>query len=143
VSVAVDCSAPSNAFDDSAAVAHDSPPTGISVLTNDNDGGDGGPMTITSSTQPSHGAVVITGSGTGLTYEPDPGYCNNGSPTDDFDYTLNGASTATVSITVACALVPTTTTPQQLVTPPQAKKCKKGFKKVRGKCKKKTHKRAK
>ncbi len=41
-------------------------------------------------------------SGTGLTYRPDADYCNDGSPKDTFDYTLNGGSTATVSMTVTC-----------------------------------------
>jgi hypothetical protein len=37
-------------------------------------------------------------------YTPDPGYCNpNGSePLDTFTYTLNGGSTATVSVQVRC-----------------------------------------
>jgi VCBS repeat-containing protein len=46
--------------------------------------------------------VVITGGGTGLTYQPDADYCNGGSPTDDFTYTVNGNDTATVSVTVSC-----------------------------------------
>ena len=46
------------------------------MLANDTDV-DGGPMTIDSVTQPANGTVVITGGGTGLTYEPDPNYCND------------------------------------------------------------------
>ena len=44
------------------------------------------------------------GAHTGLTYEPDPNYCNDppGTTPDTFTYTLNGGSTATVSITVTC-----------------------------------------
>ena len=44
------------------------------------------------------------GEHTGLTYEPDPDYCNDppGTSPDTFTYTLNGGSTATVSITVTC-----------------------------------------
>ena len=55
-------------------------------------------------TQPANGTVVITGGGTGLTYQPDPNYCNNppGTSPDTFTYTLNGGSTATVSVTVTC-----------------------------------------
>ena len=39
-----------------------------------------------------------------LTYEPDDNYCNNppGGVFDTFTYTLNGGSTATVSMTVNC-----------------------------------------
>ena len=55
-------------------------------------------------TQPANGTVIITGGGTGLTYQPNPNYCNNppGTSPDTFTYTLNGGSTATVSITVTC-----------------------------------------
>ena len=56
-------------------------------------------MTIDSATQPSHGTVTIAGDGSGLTYTPNPNYCNDGNPTDDFTYTLNGGSTATVAVT--------------------------------------------
>ena len=39
-----------------------------------------------------------------LTYQPDPNYCNDPpGPPDTFTYTLNGGSTATVSVTVTCA----------------------------------------
>jgi hypothetical protein len=43
-----------------------------------------------------------------------------------------------VLMTVNCPSVTTPTTPQQVVpTTPSATKCKKGFKKVKGKCKRK------
>ena len=72
------------------------------MLANDTDI-DGGPKTIASVTQPANGTVVITGGGTGLTYQPDADYCNDpAGPTDTFTYTLNGGSTATVSVTVTC-----------------------------------------
>ena len=77
-------------------------PTPIDVLANDSDGGDGGPFQIDSVTQPAHGTVAITGGGSGLTYQPNAGYCNDGNPTDDFTYTLNGGSTATVAVSVTC-----------------------------------------
>ncbi len=73
----------------------------INVLANDTDV-DGGLKQIDSVTQPAHGTVVITGGGTGLTYQPNANYCNDGNPTDDFTYTLNGGSTATVAVTVTC-----------------------------------------
>ena len=41
------------------------------------------------------GTVVVAGDSLSLSYEPDPDFCNGGSPTDDFTYTLNGGSTAT------------------------------------------------
>ena len=51
-------------------MAEDSGATAIDVLANDTDA-DGGPKTIASVTQPANGTVVITGGGTGLTYQPD------------------------------------------------------------------------
>ncbi len=105
VSVTVTCvdDAPV-AVNDAATVAEDSVATPIPVLANDTDS-DGGPISIASVTQPVHGTVVITGGGSGLTYQPNADYCNNpaGSP-DTFTYTLTpGSSTATVSVTVTCA----------------------------------------
>jgi VCBS repeat-containing protein len=88
------------AEDDSATTPEDTAVT-IDVLANDTDA-DGGTMTIESVTQPANGTVTITGGGSGLTYEPDPNYCNGGSPTDDFTYKLNGGSEAKVSVTVTC-----------------------------------------
>ena len=74
------------------------------MLANDTDT-DGGPKTIASAVQPAHGTVVITGDGLGLTYAPNANYCNSNPPasTDNFTYTLNGGSTATVAVTVTCA----------------------------------------
>ena len=110
VSMAVSCSddAPS-AVDDSPTGIADSSAYPIDVLANDTDI-DGGPMTIASATDPANGTVVLTGGSpgayTGLTYQPDTGYCNTSSPPDTFTYTLNGGSTATVAATVACAPTP-------------------------------------
>ena len=92
------------AVDDSATVAEDSGATAVTVLTNDTDP-DAGPRSITGVTQPANGTVAITGGGTGLTYTPNANYCNSppGTTPDTFTYTLTpGASTATVSMTVAC-----------------------------------------
>jgi hypothetical protein len=91
------------AVNDAATVAEDAAATTIDVLANDTDP-DGGPISITSVTQPTNGTVVITGGGTGLTYQPDPNYCNSVSgPLDTFTYTLTpGGSSATVSVTVTC-----------------------------------------
>ena len=79
-------------------------PTPIDVLANDSDGGDGGPKQIASATQPAHGTVTVAADNKSLSYQPNAGYCNNGSPTDDFTYTLNGGSTATVAVTVTCVV---------------------------------------
>jgi Ca2+-binding RTX toxin-like protein len=102
VSVMVTCvdDAPT-AVDDTAAVGEDDPATTVDVLANDTDV-DGGAIAITDVTQPTDGAVVITNGGADLTYEPDPDYCNDGPPTDDFTYTITGGDTATVAVTVTC-----------------------------------------
>ena len=93
---------PPTAVDDSATVTQDSGATAVDVLANDTDP-DGGAKSITAVTQSPNGTVVITGGGTGLTYAPNGGFCNNPpGTTDDFTYTLNGGSTATVHMTVDC-----------------------------------------
>ena len=92
------------AVDDAATVAEDSAATAVDVLANDTDV-DGGPKSIASVTQPANGTVVITGGGTGLTYQPNANYCNSppGTTPDTFTYTLTpGGSTATVTVTVTC-----------------------------------------
>lgn len=105
VSVSVTCIDDSpTAVNDSTTVVEDAAATPIPVLTNDTDI-DGGPKSVTSVTQPANGTVVITGGGTGLTYQPNANYCNNppGSTLDTFTYTLTpGGSTATVTVTVTC-----------------------------------------
>jgi predicted outer membrane repeat protein len=90
------------AGNDTKTVAEDDAATAINVLSNDTDI-DGGPKSVQSVTQPTNGTVEITGSATGLTYKPNANYCNGGgSTTDNFTYTLNGNSTATVNMTVTC-----------------------------------------
>jgi len=90
---------PPVAVDDTATVTEGDPATTIDVLANDTDI-DGGPKTVDSVTQPAHGTVV--NNGIDVSYEPNLDYCNDGDPKDTFTYTLNGGSTATVSVTVAC-----------------------------------------
>ncbi|MGH3010856.1 MAG: beta strand repeat-containing protein [Gaiellaceae bacterium] len=85
------------AVDDASALNEDAAATAIDVLVNDTDP-DGGPKSITATTDGSNGVVVITGSGTGLTYEPAADFCGS----DSFTYRLNGGSAATVSVTVTC-----------------------------------------
>ncbi len=102
VAVTVTCvDQPPVAVADSPSVGEDSGATTFDVQGNDTDP-DGGTNTVDSVTQPSNGAVVITNGGADLTYQPDLNYCNDGTPTDDFTYTLNGGSSATVAVTVTC-----------------------------------------
>ena len=94
------------AVNDTATVAEDAAATTIDVRANDTDS-DGGFMSISSVQNPSTqgGTVLITNGGDDLTYEPAADYCNDppGTSPDTFTYTLNGGSTATVSVTVTCA----------------------------------------
>jgi len=92
---------PPTAVDDTATVLEDSMATTIDVLANDTDI-DGGLLQIASITQPTNGTVV--NNTTDLTYQPNLDYCNDppGTSTDDFTYTVNGGSTATVRVTVIC-----------------------------------------
>src|SRR5581483_2560683 len=73
------------------------------VLANDTDV-DGGTKTIASKTDGLHGTVV--NNGTDLTYQPAATYCNSPPATalDSFTYTLNGGSSANVTVTVTCPL---------------------------------------
>jgi VCBS repeat-containing protein len=104
VSVTVTCldDAPV-AVADATTVLEDAGATAINVLANDTDV-DGGPKAVSSVTQPTNGTVVITGSGTGLTYQPNTNYCNNppGTALDTFTYTITGGSSTTVAVTVTC-----------------------------------------
>ena len=95
------------AVDDNETVLQTHAAAAVPVLTNDTDV-DGGTTTIVFGQRSGHGTVVLTGGSvgahTGLTYEPDGGYCNTqagGSP-DTFTYTINGGSSATVTMTVSC-----------------------------------------
>jgi len=104
VTVDITCTPdPAIASDDSATVAEGAAATALPVLRNDTDA-DGEPVRIVAVTQPANGTVVITGGGSGLTYEPAAAYCNDpgAGPKDTFTYTVDGGSTATVSVTVTC-----------------------------------------
>ena len=80
------------AVDDTKTVTEDDAATAVDVLANDTDV-DGGPKSVATVTQPAHGTVVITGGGTGVTYEPAADYCNTPPPPfDTFTYTLNRAA---------------------------------------------------
>ncbi len=73
-------------------------PVVITVLGNDTDP-ESDPLTVTGTTDPANGSVVVNGDGT-VTYTPDTGFTG----TDTFDYTIEdpsgGTSTATVVVTV-------------------------------------------
>ncbi|MDJ1140434.1 Ig-like domain-containing protein [Marinicella marina] len=86
---------------DAAQVEENSVDNVLDLLSNDTDT-DGGEQFIASVTQPVNGAVVIGVDGADVSYTPDVDYCNDGSPTDDFNYTLNGGSSATAAVTVTC-----------------------------------------
>lgn len=73
----------------------------INVLDNDTDP-DGGPQFVDSVIQPDNGTVVIGTDGAFVEYSPMMDYCNDGAPTDDFSYTLNGGSQADVNVSVTC-----------------------------------------
>jgi Ca2+-binding RTX toxin-like protein len=98
VLVSVPCSGVQpTAVDDAATVTEDSGSNPVDVLANDTDP-DGGTKLVIGTGTPTHGTVGLTGGGSGLKYEPSANYCG----TDAFTYTLNGGSTATLTITVAC-----------------------------------------
>jgi alpha-tubulin suppressor-like RCC1 family protein len=93
---------PPTAVNDSHTTNEDYPALPVSVLANDTDP-DGGPKQVVSAGDPANGTVQITGGGSGLTYRPDPDYCNSpGGTPDTFSYTITGGSSATVSVTVNC-----------------------------------------
>ncbi len=95
------------AVPDSATVAEDSGASAIDVRANDTDV-DGGPKTVISVSDPPNGTTSITGGGTGVDYTPDANYCGG----DTFSYTLNGGSSALVTVTVTCVNdAPTSTAP--------------------------------
>jgi large repetitive protein len=93
---------PPNAVNDvSFSVQRNAAATALAVLANDTTAPDSGEtLTITARTNGAHGAVAITGGGTGLTYKPATGF----SGTDSFTYTISdgngGFDTATVVVTV-------------------------------------------
>ena len=83
--------------DDSALTDEDTAVV-VDVLGNDSDP-EGDPLTVTDTTEPANGSVVINADGT-VTYTPDTGFTG----TDTFDYTITdpagNASTATVTVMV-------------------------------------------
>lgn len=88
---------PPVAVADATAFAEDAPATAIDVLGNDTDSTPG-PISIRGATDPAHGTTVVTGGGAGLTYQPDANFCGQ----DTFSYSLNGGSSALVTVSVSC-----------------------------------------
>jgi hypothetical protein len=87
-----------NAVNDSLHVPQGAGPRSLTVLANDQDL-DGNNLTIKTKTNGTHGTVVITGGGTGLTYNP----VNSYHGIDTFKYTISDglvSDTATVLVTV-------------------------------------------
>ena len=118
-----------HAVDDAATVREGAGATSIPVLANDTDP-DGGALAIIAVTDPANGKVTMAGGGSGLSYTPDPGYCNTPSgAADTFTYTLNGNSTATVRMKVTCK-APDTTAPNTTFTKTPKKKIKTRQKRV-------------
>jgi len=88
---------------DLITVDEDSIAAVLTLLSNDTD--DGAQLRITSVTQPLHGSVALDDVSllpSTVEYTPNPDYCNEGTTTDDFTYTMNYQYTATVFVTVNC-----------------------------------------
>jgi VCBS repeat-containing protein len=98
------------ATDDAAAITQNDPVTTIDVRANDADP-DGGSGLIASVGTPDHGTAAIADGGSEVTYQPSPDYCNDGEVPDGFSYSLDGGSTATVTVAVACVTTVTTSAP--------------------------------
>jgi hypothetical protein len=103
-----------NAVNDAGLTVPESAgPTALAVKANDTDI-DGDTLLITAATNGAHGAVAITGGGTGLTYDPAQLYFGS----DVFSYTISdghgGSDTATVLLTVVKDITaPTVTGPAE------------------------------
>jgi VCBS repeat-containing protein len=93
---------PPQAADDQADVQEGAGATLLAVRADDTDV-DGGPKLVEMiPQQPIHGTAVVGSEGLDVSYQPNPGYCNDGEAPDSFTYALNGGSTATVAVAVAC-----------------------------------------
>jgi len=91
---------PPVAVDDQYTVEEDSA-TSLPVTANDFDHDTSTAMiSIVGVTQPANGSASHDGSD--VLYTPSGNYCNDGGPTDDFTYELNGGRTATVRVEVTC-----------------------------------------
>ncbi len=86
---------------DAVSVDENSVDNVLDVMVNDTDDGLGDQY-VESVTQPNDGSVVVGLDGMHVEYTPVTNYCNNAVVTDDFTYSLNGGSTATVAVVVNC-----------------------------------------
>lgn len=89
------------AVTDTVTVEKNSIDNVLDLLINDTDP-DGGEQFVDAVTQPANGTVLLGVDGLNVEYSPVMEYCNDGKPTDDFSYTLNGGSSAVVEVTVNC-----------------------------------------
>ena len=85
------------AVDDSRFVLQNRGYVTFDLLKNDVDVDEG--SEIVSVTQPDHGTTAVLPSGLRVSYNLEPGFCG---PPDEFTYTVNGGSTATVTLQVIC-----------------------------------------
>ena len=92
--------------DDSVNVPLNAPATAVDVLANDHDVDTTDTLTISGATDGLKGTVVITGGGTGLTYEP----ATDATGTDSFTYTASdgngGDVVGNVSVVIAEGALP-------------------------------------
>lgn len=99
---------PPTAHNDTATIAENAPATAINVIANDTYlPNPPETLVISAVTQGSHGAVAITGGGTGLTYKPNSGYVG----TDLFTYTIKDPVGLTASASVLVTVSSDTTPP--------------------------------
>ena len=75
------------------------------MLANDTDPDGGAKADRLGRSSPRTAAVVVAADGLSLSYRPGADYCNDpeAGPEDTFDYTVNGGSSASVTVTVTCA----------------------------------------
>ncbi|MFQ5570027.1 MAG: Ig-like domain-containing protein [Rhodothermales bacterium] len=72
----------------------------IDVLTNDDPNDAGQSLTVTGVSNPPGGTATITGGGTMVNYDPDPGFSGNDAFTYDIEDDLGGTDQATVTVFV-------------------------------------------
>ncbi|WP_454786384.1 Ig-like domain-containing protein [Mycobacterium antarcticum] len=92
------------AVNDTATVAEDSTANTITVLAND-DVIYAGFKPVRAVSDPAHGAALVTADGATIIYTPDPNFDGG---IDTFTYTLDGGSTATVTVYVTPNMITTT-----------------------------------
>ncbi|MEQ1763062.1 MAG: tandem-95 repeat protein, partial [Pyrinomonadaceae bacterium] len=86
---------------DAATVNEDTTNNAINVLANDNNGGDGGALSVVAVSNPPNGSAAFTAGG--VTYSPDPNFFG----TDTFTYTVSdGIDTAVGTVTVTVTDIP-------------------------------------